>query len=77
MRQIILWFIHAYRYCISPLLMDNCRFYPSCSCYAQEAIHTFGVAKGTTLTVKRLLKCHPYHPGGFDPIPNTTDKKDE
>lgn len=76
MRQIILWFISAYRYCISPLLVPSCRFYPTCSCYAQDAITEYGVIKGSALTVKRLLKCHPWHIGGFDPIPNNQQKKE-
>jgi hypothetical protein len=77
MRQIILWFIKAYRYCISPLLMNRCRFSPSCSCYAEEAINTYGAVKGSALTLKRLLKCHPWHVGGFDPVPNNIQKKDD
>ena len=61
--------IKAYRYLLSPLLRNCCRFYPSCSCYAEQAILRFGVFKGGLLTVWRLLRCHPLHPGGFDPIP--------
>lgn len=56
--------------------MDRCRFYPSCSCYAQEAVTQYGAIKGSILTVKRLLKCHPWHTGGFDPVPNNQQKKD-
>ncbi|HEY5672278.1 MAG TPA: membrane protein insertion efficiency factor YidD [Malonomonas sp.] len=62
-------FIDFYRYCISPLLPRSCRFYPSCSTYAREALLTFGLFKGLYLTLFRLLKCHPFHPGGFDPVP--------
>lgn len=76
MQKIILWFIKTYQYCISPLLMNRCRFYPTCSCYAEEAINTYGTVKGSALTIKRLLKCHPWHLGGFDPIPNNLQKKD-
>lgn len=66
--------IKGYRYTISPLLGCNCRFHPSCSAYAIEAIETFGAAKGSYLSLRRLLKCHPFHPGGYDPVPdNSTD----
>lgn len=62
--------IKGYRYAISPLLGCNCRFYPSCSEYALQALESHGAAKGTYLAVRRLLKCHPFHPGGFDPVPD-------
>ena len=61
--------IKAYRTLLSPLTGNCCRFHPSCSCYAEQAISRFGVLKGGLLTVWRLLRCHPLHPGGFDPIP--------
>ncbi len=61
--------IDIYSYCISPLLPRSCRFYPSCSAYARESILTFGIFKGTYLSLVRILKCHPFHPGGFDPVP--------
>jgi putative membrane protein insertion efficiency factor len=76
MRQIMLWFIKTYRYCISPLLMARCRFYPTCSCYAEEAINTHGSIKGMVLTTKRLFKCHPLHKGGYDPVPNNFQIKE-
>lgn len=57
-----------YRIFISPLLGPTCRFYPSCSAYALEAIDKYGVCKGAYLTARRLAKCHPLHPGGFDPV---------
>ena len=59
--------IRGYRYAIRPMLGANCRFFPSCSEYAQEAIERHGNLAGSWLAVKRLCKCHPYHPGGFDP----------
>jgi len=65
----ILLIIRAYRYFLSPLLGDNCRFYPSCSGYAEQAIRQYGLLKGTYLSLKRLAKCHPFHDGGFDPVP--------
>jgi putative membrane protein insertion efficiency factor len=61
--------IRVYRAAISPLLMPRCRFHPSCSGYAQEAVERHGVLKGGVLAVWRLLRCHPFHPGGFDPVP--------
>lgn len=71
--KIAVLFISLYRYMISPFLGDNCRFYPSCSSYAREAIETFGILYGCWLTIKRIAKCHPWHSGGYDPIP----KKDK
>jgi uncharacterized protein len=61
--------IEIYRRLISPLLPAHCRFYPTCSCYAQEAIHRHGVLAGGWLSLRRLLRCHPFHPGGADPVP--------
>ncbi|MBI3300548.1 MAG: membrane protein insertion efficiency factor YidD [Deltaproteobacteria bacterium] len=58
-----------YRWILSPLLGPNCRFYPSCSSYALAAVEKYGVIKGTGLTLLRLAKCHPWHPGGIDPLP--------
>ena len=59
----------AYRRWISPALPARCRFYPSCSAYALEALATHGAAKGLALTLWRLLRCQPFHPGGYDPVP--------
>ena len=67
--------IDLYRYCLSPLLPRSCRFYPSCSAYARESFLSFGLLKGGSLTLIRLLKCHPFHPGGFDPVP-ASNKQD-
>jgi putative membrane protein insertion efficiency factor len=64
--------IRAYRYVISPMLGPTCRFYPSCSCYAEEALHRHGALRGSYLTVRRLLRCHPWHEGGYDPVPPST-----
>jgi putative membrane protein insertion efficiency factor len=61
--------IRVYQYLFRPLLGSNCRFAPSCSEYAHEAIATHGALKGTALTLRRVLRCHPYHPGGYDPVP--------
>lgn len=68
-QKILIGLIRLYQWTISPLLGSPCRFYPSCSVYAVEAISKYGVAKGSILTVKRLSKCHPFHPGGYDPVP--------
>ena len=69
MKTIFLALIHAYQYTLRPMLGSNCRFYPSCSDYAREAIERHGALAGLWLAVKRVSKCHPYHPGGFDPVP--------
>ena len=59
----------AYRRWVSPALPARCRFYPSCSAYALEAVGTHGAIRGIGLAIWRLLRCHPFHPGGFDPVP--------
>jgi putative membrane protein insertion efficiency factor len=61
--------IRLYQWTVSPLLGPRCRFYPSCSHYAHEAVGRFGVLAGGWLALKRLLRCHPWHPGGLDPVP--------
>ena len=73
MQRILIIVIRAYRYAISPLLGHSCRFYPSCSQYALLAITRYGPARGLWLAVRRLLRCHPWHHGGYDPVPETTD----
>ena len=70
--RVLMWGIVAYRRYLSPALPARCRFYPSCSAYAQEAIARHGALRGTALAVGRLLRCHPFHPGGYDPVPNTS-----
>lgn len=61
--------IRAYQILVSPLLGKNCRFAPTCSRYAYDAVATFGVIEGVALAVKRLARCHPWHEGGYDPLP--------
>lgn len=68
-RYLLIGLIRGYQFVISPLIGPRCRFIPTCSNYAIEALKVHGVAKGSWLTFKRLLKCHPLHGGGFDPVP--------
>ena len=69
MKIVLLALIRGYQYLLRPLLGTNCRFYPSCSDYAREAIVRHGAVRGVWLAIKRVARCHPYHPGGFDPVP--------
>ncbi len=69
MRTLLLWAIRGYQRAISPALPPACRFTPTCSEYAWQAIDRYGALKGSWLAVKRLLRCHPFHPGGYDPVP--------
>lgn len=68
LRRLCLILLTVYRTCVSPLLGPACRFHPTCSVYAQDAIERYGVIKGGLMAVRRLLKCHPFHPGGVDPV---------
>ncbi|PLX83310.1 MAG: membrane protein insertion efficiency factor YidD [Desulfuromonas sp.] len=68
LKRFILGLIHFYQRFLSPLTLPNCRFYPSCSSYALQAIGKYGVTKGSWLTLRRLGRCHPFHPGGYDPV---------
>ena len=65
----LLGLIKAYQYVLSPVFGPSCRFHPSCSDYAYQAIERYGPLKGLILAIKRLLRCHPFHPGGVDPVP--------
>ncbi|MCA4154566.1 membrane protein insertion efficiency factor YidD [Priestia megaterium] len=69
MAKLLLLLIKGYQKGISPFLPARCRFYPTCSQYGVESIKRFGAVKGSYLTVKRILKCHPFHPGGIDEVP--------
>jgi uncharacterized protein len=73
MRHLIRHLIRAYQLCVSPWLGAHCRFYPSCSHYALEAIGEHGSLRGSWLSLRRLLRCHPFHPGGYDPVPHAHD----
>ncbi len=68
-KKLILLLVAAYRTAVSPLLPGACRFYPSCSAYAEQAVGRFGVLRGLRIALMRLLHCHPGHPGGYDPVP--------
>lgn len=70
MRKILILLIRGYQYLISPFLGTHCRFYPSCSSYAVTALERHGIIRGIILTLRRLGRCHPWHPGGYDPVPN-------
>ncbi|MFO1362751.1 MAG: membrane protein insertion efficiency factor YidD [Burkholderiales bacterium] len=61
--------VAAYRYLLSPMLGRHCRFFPSCSEYAQEALARHGALRGSWLAARRVARCHPWHPGGYDPVP--------
>jgi uncharacterized protein len=69
MKLAMIWLIKGYRMFISPLFPPTCRFQPTCSMYAIDAIARFGAIKGSWLAVRRILRCHPFHPGGYDPVP--------
>lgn len=69
MGRIVILAIRVYQYLISPLLGPHCRFHPTCSHYAVEAIETHGAIRGGWLALRRLSRCHPWHPGGCDPVP--------
>lgn len=73
-KYFLVFLIDIYRYCISPYTPRSCRFYPTCSNYARESILTFGILKGGYFAVKRLLKCHPFHAGGVDPVPSINNQ---
>lgn len=69
MKALLLLVFRFYRYFISPLLGSNCRFHPSCSAYAMEAVERHGAWRGGWLAIKRVGRCSPFHPGGYDPVP--------
>ncbi|MCZ6797779.1 MAG: membrane protein insertion efficiency factor YidD [Gammaproteobacteria bacterium] len=70
MRKLLIIPIRIYRYLLSPLMASSCRYTPSCSEYAIEAIQQHGVVKGLMLATKRISSCHPWHAGGYDPVPD-------
>lgn len=68
MKIILIFFIKIYQKFISPITKPSCRFYPTCSEYAIDAINKYGFIKGSFLAIKRILRCHPFNPGGYDPV---------
>jgi hypothetical protein len=68
-RGVAIFLITAYQRLVSPLFPPSCRFVPTCSQYAKGAIGKFGIVKGSYLAIRRLLRCHPFHAGGYDPVP--------
>ncbi len=69
MKTLLLWVIRGYQFFLSPWIGNQCRFAPTCSHYAAEAIGRFGALRGGALAVRRILRCHPWNPGGIDPVP--------
>ena len=69
MKTMLLKLLSLYMKCMSPFFAPACRFYPTCSAYAYQAIDKYGALKGGLLAIKRVLRCHPWHPGGYDPVP--------
>lgn len=77
MKRILILLIHYYQRFISPLTPPSCRFIPTCSAYGAEAIEKYGAVRGSFMTLKRVLRCNPWNPGGYDPVPviNTKVRK--
>ncbi|MEK7403336.1 MAG: membrane protein insertion efficiency factor YidD [Gemmatimonadota bacterium] len=69
MRHVIILIVRAYQVALSPLLPASCRYYPSCSAYMIEALERHGARRGGMMGIRRILRCHPFHVGGYDPVP--------
>jgi len=72
MRKLIVAILRLYKVVLSPMLPSACRYYPSCSEYMRQAVEKYGVARGLWMGAKRLLRCHPFHAGGIDPVPDSS-----
>lgn len=77
MKRLVIGSIRSYQILISPLLLPACRFHPTCSQYALEAVERFGPGRGSWLALRRIARCHPFHPGGYDPVPPVVNADDE
>jgi len=73
MRQILIALIRLYRYAISPYLAPSCRYTPTCSSYAIEAVERFGIFRGSWMALRRISRCHPWHEAGYDPVPDNNE----
>jgi uncharacterized protein len=76
MKKILIWLVQGYRQFISPMFPPSCRFTPTCSQYAIESIDRFGTIKGSYLATIRIIRCNPFHPGGYDPVPEIPGSPD-
>jgi putative membrane protein insertion efficiency factor len=74
MKTLLVWFLRGYQLLLSPMLGQKCRFYPTCSNYAIEALRAHGAARGGLLAMRRVCRCHPWNPGGVDPVPPARPK---
>ena len=74
MSRLVILLIQAYRYLLSPLFGPSCRYHPTCSSYAITAVKRFGIAKGGWLAIRRIGRCHPWHEGGYDPVPSKSSE---
>ena len=75
MKRILIGLVRVYQYAISPLLGRNCRYFPTCSDYTVEAVQKYGAMRGGWPGAKRICRCHPWHPGGYDPVPPVTSSQ--
>ena len=77
MKKLLILLLRGYKLFISPLLGQRCRFHPTCSVYTMEAVERFGVVRGSWLGARRIGRCHPFHEGGYDPVPETWHEKEK